>query len=137
MITPLGNQAAAEQGTDEHAALHYSAAWTDGAARPADARQALRAFFVHARQNGRTLVPATLALDAELTVSELVTNAIRHAPGPCEMTLNLSREELTITVCDTNPPTKWPVPAPGRRKTDHRPPALPSKRHGIRPSGLS
>ncbi|MFM9709075.1 ATP-binding protein [Streptomyces galilaeus] len=48
-------------------------------------------------------MPGPLALDAELAVSELVTNAIRHAPGPCGMTLQLSREELTITVWDTSP----------------------------------
>ncbi|MFJ9100715.1 ATP-binding protein [Streptomyces sp. NPDC102405] len=103
MVTPLRNQAADEQGTDEQAALRYSAAWTDGAARAADARCALRAFLAHAPRNGRTRVPAPLALDAELTVSELVTNAIRHAPGPCGMLLQLSGEELTITVWDTSP----------------------------------
>ncbi|MFL5992785.1 MAG: ATP-binding protein [Streptomyces sp.] len=103
MVTPLRNQAADEQGTDEQAALRYSAAWTDGAARAADARQALRAFIAHASRNDRTPVPALLALDAELAVSELVTNAIRHTHGPCGMTLQLAGEELTITVWDTSP----------------------------------
>ncbi|MEU9918844.1 ATP-binding protein [Streptomyces sp. NPDC051001] len=115
MVTPLRNQAAAEQGTDEQATLRYGTAWTDGAARASDARQALRAFLAHAPQNGRLPVPAPLAMDAELAVSELVTNAIRHAPGPCGMTLQLSGEELTITVWDTSPEK------PAVRETDrHR-----------------
>ncbi|MER6181949.1 ATP-binding protein [Streptomyces sp. NPDC001652] len=115
MVTPLRNQAAAEQGTDEQASLRYCTAWTEGAARAADARHALRAFLAHAPQIGRTPVPAPLAMDAELAVSELVTNAIRHAPGPCGMTLQLSGEELTITVWDTSPEM------PAVRETDrHR-----------------
>ncbi|CAM5662808.1 hypothetical protein [Streptomyces afghaniensis 772] [Streptomyces afghaniensis] len=41
-------------------------------------------------------------MDAELVVSELVTNAIRHAPGPCELILRLFRGRLAITVRDTS-----------------------------------
>lgn len=44
-----------------------------------------------------------LAGDAELAVSELVTNAIRHAPGACGLILQLSDSELAITVWDTSP----------------------------------
>jgi anti-sigma regulatory factor (Ser/Thr protein kinase) len=43
-----------------------------------------------------------VVLDARLVVSELVTNAIRHAPGPCGLTLHLIGEELVITVWDTS-----------------------------------
>jgi anti-sigma regulatory factor (Ser/Thr protein kinase) len=82
--------------------LRYGAIWGDGAARAADARQALRAFLGHAPRTGRAAVPTALAVDAELTASELVTNAILHAPGPCGMTLQLSSDELTITVWDNS-----------------------------------
>jgi anti-sigma regulatory factor (Ser/Thr protein kinase) len=101
MVIPLRNQAEDEQGTDEHPTLRCSAAWADGAARAADARQVLRAFLAHALPTGPRLLPSHLGMDAELVVSELVTNAARHAPGPCAMSVKLSRGELTISVWDT------------------------------------
>ncbi|MEU0068877.1 ATP-binding protein [Streptomyces sp. NPDC006332] len=106
MVIPLMKQAADERGTDELTTLRCSAVWTDGAACAIDARQALRAFLAHAPHTGRDPVPALVAMDAELTVSELITNAIRHAPGPCGLSVHLSSEELTITVWDnsTEPP---------------------------------
>ncbi|MGW7256553.1 ATP-binding protein [Streptomyces sp. NPDC054834] len=88
---------------DEHVTLQCSAVWAHGAAHAADARQALRAFLAHALPTGPRPAPAHLGMDAELVVSELVTNAIRHAPGPCAMTLKLSRDELTISVWDSSP----------------------------------
>jgi anti-sigma regulatory factor (Ser/Thr protein kinase) len=107
MLIPLRTQAADEQGTHEDATLHCGVDWADGAARAVDARQALRAFLAHALHTGHTPVPAHVALDAELAVSELVTNAIRHARGPCGLILQLSSDELTITVWDTS--TKEPT----------------------------
>ncbi|KOG37154.1 ATP-binding protein [Streptomyces resistomycificus] len=102
MVIPLMKQAADEQGRDENATLRCSAVWAEGAARALDARQVLRALLARVRHTGRTPVPAPLALDAELTVSELVTNAIRHAPGRCGLIVRLTRAELTITVWDTS-----------------------------------
>ncbi|QMU77085.1 ATP-binding protein [Streptacidiphilus sp. PB12-B1b] len=40
--------------------------------------------------------------DALLLVSELVTNAVRHAPGPCTLTLADDRRRLTVTVTDSS-----------------------------------
>ncbi|MFI9101822.1 ATP-binding protein [Streptomyces fildesensis] len=47
--------------------------------------------------------------DVLLVVSELVTNAVRHAPGPLTLRLALLRDRIEITVRDTNP-----VPPAGR-----------------------
>ncbi|MEU0388625.1 ATP-binding protein [Streptomyces chartreusis] len=102
MVLPLGKQAADRPGADEHATLRFGAAWADGAASAVDARLALRAFLAHGPHTALALVPASLAMDAELVVSELVTNAIRHAPGPCELILRLFRGKLAITVRDTS-----------------------------------
>ncbi|MFD5944883.1 ATP-binding protein [Streptomyces collinus] len=102
MVIPLMKQAADEPGTDEQAGLRCGAVWADGAACAVEARRALRAFLAYVPCTGRTPVPAPLAIDAELVVSELVTNAIRHAPGPCGMVLRLSDEGLAITVWDTS-----------------------------------
>ncbi|MEU6803622.1 ATP-binding protein [Streptomyces neyagawaensis] len=103
MVIPLRKQAADEQGTDEHITLRSSATWATGAAHAADARRLLRTLLAHAPHTGRTPVPTSLARDAELVVSELVTNALRHAPGPCGLVLRLSGDALAITVWDTSP----------------------------------
>jgi anti-sigma regulatory factor (Ser/Thr protein kinase) len=113
MVIPLMKQAADGQGTDEHGGLRYSAVWAAASARAVDARQALRAVLTHAPRTGRTPVPAPLAMDAELTISELVTNAVRHAPGPCGVIVQLSSEALTITVWDTS--TEEPTVKKGDR----------------------
>ncbi|MEU2540788.1 ATP-binding protein [Streptomyces iakyrus] len=102
MVIPLMKQAADEPGTDEQATLRCGAVWAGGAACAVEARRALQAFLAYVPCTGRTPVPAPLAIDAELVVSELVTNAIRHAPGPCGMILRLSDEGLAITVWDTS-----------------------------------
>ncbi|MER7900961.1 ATP-binding protein [Streptomyces sp. NPDC096046] len=103
MAIPLMKQAADEQGTGEHATLRTSVAWESGTARAVDARQVLRAFLTCTPPSGRTPVPAPLAFDAEIVVSELVTNSILHAPGPCGLVLQLSADQLAITVWDTSP----------------------------------
>jgi anti-sigma regulatory factor (Ser/Thr protein kinase) len=102
MVLPLGKQAADQPGADEHATLRFGAAWADGAASAVDARLALRAFLAHGPHTALAPIPASLAMDAELVVSELITNAIRHAPGPCELILRLFRGRLAITVRDTS-----------------------------------
>ncbi|GAB2859925.1 hypothetical protein GCM10027074_28810 [Streptomyces deserti] len=102
MVIPLMKQAADEQGTDENATLCFGVAWAEGAAWAVEARQALRAALAHAARSGRDPVPAPMGLDAELVISELVTNAIRHAPGPCGLILQLSSDALAITVWDTS-----------------------------------
>jgi anti-sigma regulatory factor (Ser/Thr protein kinase) len=103
MINPLMKQAADDQGIGEQATLHYSTAWATGAARAVDARQALRAFLTHAPHVGHAPVPEPVVLDAELVVSELIANATRHAPGPCGLILQLTGEDVMITVWDTSP----------------------------------
>jgi anti-sigma regulatory factor (Ser/Thr protein kinase) len=53
----------------------------------------------------------SLQRDALLAVSELVTNAVRHAPGPCEMALGDDGRCLTIAVSDTSATVPAPRPA--------------------------
>ncbi|MFJ4868910.1 ATP-binding protein [Streptomyces sp. NPDC088757] len=115
MAIPVGKQVTGERGTEGRAPLRHETTWYDGAAQAAEARHAVRALLADAPRTGRAAPPATLALDAELAVSELVTNAVLHAPGPCGLVLRLSDDELTITVWDTS--TDGPVmrePDPGR-----------------------
>ncbi|MEW2398036.1 ATP-binding protein [Streptomyces sp. NPDC046862] len=102
MVIPLGKQAVDQQGQGEHGTLRYSTAWAEDTVRAVDARRALHAFLAHAHRSARAPVPTPVAMDAELVVSELVTNALQHAPGPCGMTLQLSSAALVITVWDTS-----------------------------------
>ncbi|MFE5394146.1 ATP-binding protein [Streptomyces sp. NPDC056568] len=55
-----------------------------------------------ARLADKGLEPADTFLDAaRLVTSELVTNALRHAPGPCRLELTLVDESVEIAVSDT------------------------------------
>jgi anti-sigma regulatory factor (Ser/Thr protein kinase) len=62
------------------------------------AREQVREFLAHA---GPT-VSAQLVADALLAVSELVTNAVRHAPGPCRLEVAVEQRHLRIAVSDTS-----------------------------------
>lgn len=62
------------------------------------ARELTRSFF----RGRRPPVPEQLVTDTLLTVSELVTNAVRHAPGPCTLDLDWDGEQVTVAVGDTS-----------------------------------
>ncbi|MHA6765604.1 ATP-binding protein [Streptacidiphilus sp. PAMC 29251] len=51
----------------------------------------------------RPPLPQVLVQDAVLAVSELVSNAVRHAPGPCALDLLRQDHRLVIAVTDTSP----------------------------------
>ncbi|KUH40714.1 MULTISPECIES: ATP-binding protein [Streptomyces] len=76
---------------------------TGTATASARARETAAAFLAESvRRRGRPASPA--ASDAVLLVaSELVTNAVRHAPGPCTLRLTAHEEAVVVEVTDTNP----------------------------------
>ncbi|MEU9385599.1 ATP-binding protein [Streptomyces sp. NPDC048279] len=99
MVTPLKNRASDEQ--EPAAPLRYSTAWETTDASVADARAAVRALLARAGHH-----PAHRpSQDAQLIVSELVTNALRHAPGPGGLALEVSPDAgvLRIAVRDGSP----------------------------------
>lgn len=60
-------------------------------------------------------VAGRLLAEAQLVVSELVTNVVKHAPGPCELTVELEQSLLRITVTDTSTAVPRPhAPDPSR-----------------------
>ncbi|MER5888627.1 ATP-binding protein [Streptomyces sp. NPDC001941] len=97
--------------------LRHSMAW--GAEPPpvAAARGAVRAVLARAGHapDGRT------CQDAQLVVSELVTNAFRHAPGPggLELEVPVGGGVLRITVSDTSPAPLRPQPTGTNRVGGH------------------
>ncbi|MEU8711334.1 MULTISPECIES: ATP-binding protein [unclassified Streptomyces] len=99
MVTPLKTRASDEQ--EPAAPLRYSTAWDTTAASVTDARAAVRALLDRAgHPPGHR--PSQ---DAQLIVSELVTNALRHAPGPGGLALEVSADTgvLRIAVRDSSP----------------------------------
>ncbi|MFF3991346.1 ATP-binding protein [Streptomyces sp. NPDC001797] len=106
MVTPLKNRASDEQ--EPGAPLRHRLTWDTADSPIADARVAVRALLTRAghHPDHRT------SQDAQLVVSELVTNAVRHAPGPGGLSLEVSPDAglLRIAVSDGS----------------HRPPVLPT-----------
>ncbi|MGP4002604.1 ATP-binding protein [Streptomyces sp. 8N706] len=80
----------------------YTSATYDG--RPgtiAAARDLAAGFLAHAQGAGGADITAHSIGIARLVVSELVTNALKHAPGPCLLDLEIDGDSLQITVSDT------------------------------------
>jgi anti-sigma regulatory factor (Ser/Thr protein kinase) len=73
----------------------------------AKARSITRAFLARIGHFEASLTGAT-----ELVVSELVTNAIRHGPGPCVLDLEHTGSEVRVSVQDAG--TSRPSPRPRR-----------------------
>ncbi|MET9984741.1 ATP-binding protein [Streptomyces rochei] len=98
MVIPLRKQA-----TDEHrpaAVLRYGAVWAADGTSVTDARNAARTLLARAGNPPHHQI----SQDAQIVVSELVTNALRHAPGPGGLLLKMhsSPARLRITVRDTS-----------------------------------
>lgn len=84
----------------------YAATWalTGRAESVIQARDHLREFLA---AHNHAITSATLR-DSLLVVSELVTNAVVHAPGPCVLHIEYNNGVLTIAVRDTS--STLPVP---------------------------
>ncbi|MFF3315996.1 ATP-binding protein [Streptomyces sp. NPDC003035] len=66
----------------------------------ASARDFTADFLAAAPAVGRARVTQERVDLGRLVVSELVTNAVRHAPGPCRLMLELFEDALEISVFD-------------------------------------
>ncbi|MER5714035.1 ATP-binding protein [Streptomyces sp. NPDC002132] len=69
----------------------------------ADARHHAVAFLDQAHANHHLPVPARARDLTQLVVSELVTNALKYAPGPVLMELRVSTHSVDIVVWDSDP----------------------------------
>ncbi|WP_344361809.1 ATP-binding protein [Streptomyces gobitricini] len=65
------------------------------------ARDFTTAFLLAGARQGRGIRTRTVE-DARLVVSELVTNVVRHAAGPCRIDLHLTAGALEIAVSDAD-----------------------------------
>lgn len=81
----------------------------------AAARAFTAEFLAQAAAEFAVPVPPRAVDDAQLVVSELVTNAVKYASGPCAVRLGIGARALEITVWDTEPAAPVPRgPEPGR-----------------------
>lgn len=120
MFVSLDQHTRGEQGVDTVPAPPWKARWTDASpARICDARRAVAAHLDSAAPDDRYGERAVQ--DAQLIASELVTNAIRHAPGPCGLRLELSPDgtRLRITVQDGSRRLPVVLPLDGSRVGGH------------------
>ncbi|CAL9668535.1 hypothetical protein SUDANB105_07371 [Streptomyces sp. enrichment culture] len=101
MENSLEQQATGVRTADQHPRFDLTCTWNPTVPDVAEARRAVVDLLkrIDRPPSGRA------AEDACLVVSELVTNAVRHAPGPCALMLNVSPDgrSLRITVRDTSP----------------------------------
>ncbi|MFI8075921.1 ATP-binding protein [Streptomyces sp. NPDC086033] len=68
-----------------------------------EARVLARAFLADLREEpGLSVTDRAMGM-VELVVSELVTNARKHAPGPFLLTFELTGEAVAVAVWDTEP----------------------------------
>ncbi|MDQ0688370.1 anti-sigma regulatory factor (Ser/Thr protein kinase) [Streptomyces achromogenes] len=99
MATPLEDRAS--HARKPPTPLLFSAAWDTPGASIADARAAVRTLLARAGHHP----DQRPSQDAQLVVSELVTNALRHAPGPGGLALEVIPDAalLRVTVSDSSP----------------------------------
>lgn len=84
--------------------MRTSEVYSGGPGTIAAARRTAAAFLAHARTAGhQPAVTPEAGYATELVVSELVTNAVKHAAGICGLDLRLTGAVVEITVWDTSP----------------------------------
>ncbi|MFJ6919090.1 ATP-binding protein [Streptomyces sp. NPDC101133] len=87
-------------GTADGSLVSAAVEFRGGSAMIPAARDVVHGFAARLAERG--VRPADTFLDAaRLVVSELVTNALRHAPGPCRLELTLVGDGVEIAVSDT------------------------------------
>ncbi|GGY89838.1 ATP-binding protein [Streptomyces olivaceoviridis] len=89
--------------TDRAGPVMTSAAYEGSPADIAAARDLARAFLTRVQADHGLPVSERVMGVVQLVVSELVTNACKHAPGPCLVDLELSGDGVGIAVWDTTP----------------------------------
>ncbi|MER5968484.1 ATP-binding protein [Streptomyces sp. NPDC002055] len=78
-----------------------SAAYDGRPGTIAAARDFAAGFLAETQAAGGAAVTAQTVGVVRLVVSELVTNALKHAPGPCWLDLDITGDTLRITAWDT------------------------------------
>ncbi|MFG2309866.1 ATP-binding protein [Streptomyces sp. NPDC048566] len=110
------NDRAASAGGDGEASLVLETSLAlDGESRTAQARRLAVGFLTRAGEDHGIALSAVTVENAQLIVSELVTNARKYAPGPALLRLRITLDVLRVELWDSNPlPPTVRAPDPGR-----------------------
>lgn len=100
--------AALTRPAEHRVSLRAGVTYDGGPGTVAAARAFVSDFLGTARSYPGSPATAAVADAVRLVVSELVTNAAKYAPGPCLLDLELTGDEIRVTVWDTEP--ALPVP---------------------------
>jgi anti-sigma regulatory factor (Ser/Thr protein kinase) len=82
--------------------VRVSAAYEGTSADIAQARELARGFLERLQAVHGLPVSARVMGMVQLVVSELVTNAVKHAPGPCLLDVEMTAGRIEITVWDSS-----------------------------------
>lgn len=100
---------------EDQVTLRAGTAYAGGSGSIAAARAFADSFLAEARSVHGVPVSGQAAGTVRLVVSELVTNAAKYAPGPCLLDLELSGNDISVTVSDTEATLPTPhAPDPER-----------------------
>ncbi|MFE3637689.1 ATP-binding protein [Streptomyces sp. NPDC059168] len=92
-----------------------AAAVLGGGEQIAEARALARAFLADLTITHEVAVSERVLQVVQLVVSELVTNALKYAPGPCRLRMRVRDGAVEVTVWDDGPPLPTVrTPDPGR-----------------------
>jgi two-component sensor histidine kinase len=94
--------------------------WEAGSVTAAQAREAALAFLREV-DDGHAPLPDRTREDVQLVVSELVTNALRHAPGACGLQVEMPPDghAVRVAVWDTSADAPVAQPRNGGRIGGH------------------
>jgi two-component sensor histidine kinase len=120
MVIPLRQQLSEGTGPGARAARLRHVTWEAGSVTAAQAREAALAFLTEVG-DGRTPLPDRTRDDVQLVVSELVTNALRHAPGACGLRVEMPPDghAVRVAVWDTSADVPVAQPRNGGRVGGH------------------
>lgn len=112
MVISLWQQVSKEQAPGRRATRRCRVTWEGGTATAVEGRTASSTFLSEVRETDGVPLPDRLVGDIQLVVSELVTNAIRHAPGPCGLQVDLSADGRAVRVAVWDTSSRMPTPRP-------------------------
>lgn len=121
MSIPLRQHGAGDRPPDGRTPWRCRVLWGRGTASAAEGRSAAAGFLSELQKSGRAALPDRVVGDVGLVVSELVTNALRYAPGTCSLEVDLTRDGRAVRVAVQDPSRQAPrlLPRDARRIGGH------------------
>jgi anti-sigma regulatory factor (Ser/Thr protein kinase) len=108
MSIPFRQHGADDRAPDGRTPRRCRVLWDSGTASAVEGRNAASGFLSELQKSGLAPLPDQVVGDVRLVVSELVTNALRHAPGVCSLQVDLSGDGRAVRVAVQDPSPRTP-----------------------------